>query len=87
MPGSTDPRYYLPQEPADPGREYMTIQETAWILGMGVRRARELYREAGFERGKRKKIMTNRAERQRMHELNNQPSARRPVKRRKLAAA
>ncbi|MBQ1164243.1 hypothetical protein KBZ21_40300 [Streptomyces sp. A73] len=29
MPGTTDPRYYLPQEPADPGAEYLTIQETA----------------------------------------------------------
>ncbi|MBQ1164438.1 hypothetical protein KBZ21_41360, partial [Streptomyces sp. A73] len=44
---------------ARPGAEYLTIQETAWVLGMGVRTARLLYREAGFERGQRKKIMTS----------------------------
>ncbi|MBQ1164067.1 hypothetical protein KBZ21_39365, partial [Streptomyces sp. A73] len=73
--------------PADPGAEYLTIQETAWVLGMGVRTARLLYREAGFERGQRKKILTSPAERKRMHELNNSPRGRRPIKRRKLAAA
>ncbi|MBQ1165287.1 hypothetical protein KBZ21_45685, partial [Streptomyces sp. A73] len=41
----------------------------------------------GFERGQRKKIMTSPAERKRMHELNNSPRGRRPIKRRKLAAA
>ncbi|MBQ1164123.1 hypothetical protein KBZ21_39655, partial [Streptomyces sp. A73] len=44
--------------------------------GMGVRTARLLYREAGFERGQRKKIMTSPAERKRMHELNNSPRDR-----------
>ncbi|MBQ1164623.1 hypothetical protein KBZ21_42360, partial [Streptomyces sp. A73] len=59
----------------------------AWVLGMGVRTARLLYREAGFERGQRKKIMTSPAERKRRHELNTSPRGRRPIKRRKLAAA
>lgn len=74
-PVSTDKRqYHQPQPPADPDQEYMTVQETAFVLRVGLRWLRELLRthpELCGRNGERGRIVTDRAQRAAIHAVRS----------------
>lgn len=45
MPSEKYLKYARPLPPADPNQEYMTVQETAFVLGCGVTWLREFLRK------------------------------------------
>jgi hypothetical protein len=68
---STDKsRYHQPQPPADPDQEYMTVQETAYVLKCGMKWLRELLRANPHlcgRNGQRGRIVTDRQQRAAIH--------------------
>ena len=68
---STDKaKYHQPQPPDDPNQEYMTVQETAYVLKCGMKWLRELLRANPHlcgRNGRRGRIVTNRAQREAIH--------------------
>lgn len=82
MPGT---KYHLAIEPADPDAEYMTVQETAWVLKCGVTKLRHGINYLGWpaSRPSGRRIVTNRADRAHIYALlRNEPQPlRRTAKR------
>ena len=66
--------YHQPQAPADPNQEYMTVQETAFILHFGIKSLRELLRKNPHlcgRNGERGRIVTNREQRAAIHQARS----------------
>lgn len=64
MPSDKYARYHCPIPPADPDQEYMTVQETAYVLKCGVKWLRGFLNENPKLRGKlSRRIVTDRAAR------------------------
>ncbi|MFH8336899.1 DNA-binding protein [Streptomyces sp. AM6-12] len=68
-------QYHRPQPPADPNQEYMTLQETAFVLGMSTSWLRRLLRAnpelCGRNGGPGRKIMTSREQRAAIHAVRS----------------
>lgn len=67
-------KYHQPQPPADPGQEYMTVQETAFVLRCGMKWLRELLRskpELCGRNGERGRIVTDREQRAAIHAIRS----------------
>lgn len=67
-------RYHQPQAPDDPEQEYMTVQETAYVLKCGMKWLRELLRtnpQLCGRNGRRGRIVTNRAQRAAIHAVRS----------------
>lgn len=66
--------YHRPQPPADPDQEYMTVQETAYVLRTSTNWLRRLLRGNPHlcgRNGKRGTIVTNRAQREAIHAVRS----------------
>jgi len=72
---STDKRkYHQPQPPADPNQEYMTVQETAYVLKASMSWLRQLLRENPHlcgRNGARGRIVTDREQRAAIHAVRS----------------
>ncbi|MEU3851791.1 DNA-binding protein [Streptomyces sp. NPDC029554] len=67
-------QYHRPQPPADPNQEYMTVQETAYVLKCGLKWLRELLRarpELCGRNGERGRIVTDREQRAAIHAVRS----------------
>jgi hypothetical protein len=67
-------RYGVPIPPQDPDQEYMTVQETAYVLHCSVswlRRFLRDHRHLHGRNGKGGRIVTNREQRAAIHEARN----------------
>jgi hypothetical protein len=67
-------RYHQPQPPADPAQEYMTVQETAYVLRVGMKWLRELLRnnpQLCGRNGSRGRIVTDREQRAAIHAIRS----------------
>jgi hypothetical protein len=67
MPGDRNERYLkyeTPQKPEDPNADILTIQETAYVLGCGVRTVHRRLNELGLKRKPGRRVMTTKADRQ-----------------------
>ncbi len=64
MPGEKYLKYARPLPPADPDQEYMTVQETAFVLGCGVTWLRAFLKDnPKFCSRQGRRIITDRAAR------------------------
>ncbi|MFD7660998.1 DNA-binding protein [Streptomyces sp. NPDC059788] len=61
-------KYARPIPPADPDAEYMTIQETAYVLRIGVTLARQLVKKTGLHSRMGRRIVTSKADRAGLYE-------------------
>ncbi|WP_260867890.1 DNA-binding protein [Streptomyces sp. SAJ15] len=79
--------YHRPVKPADPNADYMTIQETAYIMKVGVSTLRRIFRndpDGELHSRPGRGIVTSRENRARIHELTRgtpQGRARRSAQR------
>ncbi|GAA2225095.1 hypothetical protein GCM10010400_77480 [Streptomyces aculeolatus] len=73
-------KYGRPQAPADPNQEYMTIQETASVLGCSVDTIRRLLKELDIKAKVGRRVITDKADRALIYEYRR--SDRKPVRRR-----
>ena len=72
-------QYHRPQPPADPDQEYMTVQETAYVLRVGMKWLRNLLKANPHlcgRNGANGRITTNREQRDAIHELRSAPDPR-----------
>ncbi|MFF7022956.1 DNA-binding protein [Streptomyces klenkii] len=79
--------YHLPVEPADPDAEYLTIQETAWVMKVSVTQLRRLFSQdkAGrFHSRPGRAILTNREGRRQIYTAMR--GVKKPVTKRPAAA-
>lgn len=71
----TDKRiYHRPQPPTDSDQEYMTVQETAYVLRVSTSWLRQLLREHPHlcgRNGRRGRIVTDRAQRAAIHAVRS----------------
>lgn len=69
MPSDKQLRYGRPTPPADLNQEYMTVQETAYVLGCGVKTVRRRITTLGIKSKPGRRVMTSKRDRQRIHEF------------------
>lgn len=69
-------KYGRPQAPADPNQEYMTIQETAAVLGCSVDTIRRLLKELDIKAKVGRRVITDKADRALIYE--HRRSGRKP---------
>jgi hypothetical protein len=63
MPSARYEKYQKPIPPADPDAEYLTIQETAHVLGIAVKTARRALKELDRDCLRGRRIKTDREDR------------------------
>lgn len=88
MPSENYLKYHRPLPPDDPNQEYMTVQQTAFVLNCGVTWLREFLREHPKLRSKQgRRIVTDRAARASIYRLRTgaQP-AKKSAKKDSIAA-
>lgn len=68
MPSDNYLRYHRPTPPADPNQDYMSVQETAYVLGCGVATVRKRLKALGIESKIGRAVVTSKRDRQRLHE-------------------
>ena len=71
MPTEAYEKYGLPTRPEDPDAEYMTIQETAWVLKCSVSHARRLANKTGLYSRSGRRLITNKADRAALYEAQH----------------
>jgi len=78
MPSDQYEKYGRPQPPASLDQEYMTVQETAYVLGCGVKWLRKFLKEhPKLQARSGRRIITDRAARAQIYRLNTgAPTAR-----------
>lgn len=69
MPSDNYLRYGRPTPPDDPNQEYMTVQQTAYVLKIGVKTARLRIKALGIESKPGRSVVTSKRDRQRIHEF------------------
>jgi hypothetical protein len=69
LPSDKQLRYGRPTPPDDPNQEYMTVQETAYVLRCGVKAIRRRITALGIKSKVGRRVMTNKRDRQRIHEF------------------
>ncbi|MFD8919396.1 DNA-binding protein [Streptomyces sp. NPDC057539] len=68
MPGDKYEKYGRPEAPAATDQEFMTVQETAWVLGCSVPTVRRRLTALGITSKPGRRVMTSRADRLALHE-------------------
>ncbi|EDY42510.1 helix-turn-helix domain-containing protein [Streptomyces sp. SPB074] len=63
-------KYQTPKAPADVNQEFMTVQETAYVLGCAVKTIRQRIASLGLKAGAGRRIITSRADRLAIHEAS-----------------
>jgi len=74
MPGDRYQKYGRPTEPADPNAEYMTVQETAWVLHCSVPTVHRRLDELGLKKKTGRRVVTNKAIRAALLDASDVPS-------------
>ncbi|MFE4671038.1 DNA-binding protein [Streptomyces sp. NPDC056723] len=69
MPSDKYLRYGRPQPPDDPNQEYMSVQETAFVLKISVDTARRRLKALGIVSKPGRSVVTSKRDRQRIHEF------------------
>lgn len=69
MPSDKQIRYGRPTPPDDLDQEYMTVQQTAYVLGCGVKTVRRRIAALGIKSTPGRRVMTSKRDRQRIHEF------------------
>lgn len=69
MPSEKYLRYGLPTPPDDPNQEYMSVQETAHVLGCSVGTVRRRINALGIKSKPGRRVVTSKRDRQRIHEF------------------
>lgn len=92
MPTQAYEKYGVPTAPADPDAEYMTIQETAFVMKMSVSHARRLANKTGLYSRIGRRLVTSKADRQGLYEARHaggrrMARPRRPAARKRPASA
>ena len=67
MPGDKYEKYGRPVPPADPDQEFMTVQETAYVLGCSVPTVRRRLAALRITSKPGRRVMTSRADRLDIH--------------------
>jgi hypothetical protein len=67
MPGDKYERYGRPEAPADVNQEFMTVQETAYILGCSVPTVRRRLKALGIKSKPGRRIVTSKQDRLDIH--------------------
>lgn len=83
MPGDKYEKYGRPVAPVSVEQEFMTVQETAWVLGCTVDTVRRRIRALGIKATVGRRIITSRADRLAIHEASRVgiPTQRRRTRR------
>lgn len=82
MPGDKYEKYGRPLPPVDPHADVMNIQETAYVLNCSVTHLRRGIKAGKYPHGRiGRRIVTNRADRERIYEIDRVPAKRVPRKR------
>ncbi|MEV4970631.1 DNA-binding protein [Streptomyces scopuliridis] len=68
MPGDKYEKYGRPEAPTDNDQEFMTVQETAWVLGCSVPTVRRRLAALGITSKPGRRVMTSRADRLALHD-------------------
>lgn len=84
MTGSKYELYGRPQEPADVNQEFMTVQETAWVLDCSVPTVRRRLKALGITASVGRRIKTSKQDRLAIHNASRETPQ---TKRGRLAAA
>lgn len=84
MTGSKYELYGRPEAPADLNQEFMTVQETAYVLGCSVPTVRRRLNELGIKSSPGRRITTSKQDRLDIHNASRAVPQRR---RRRLPAA
>ncbi|HBF81020.1 MAG TPA: hypothetical protein DD420_14145 [Streptomyces sp.] len=87
MPSEKYLKYHVPKPPADVNQEFMTVQETAYVLGCSVKVVRARIKDLGLRAAVGRRIVTSRNDRLAIHEAARAGGPRRPGRPRKLRAA
>ncbi|MER7953900.1 DNA-binding protein [Streptomyces sp. NPDC096030] len=74
MPGDRYEKYGRPTEPADLNAEYMTVQETAFVLKCSVPTVHRRLDELGIKKKTGRRVVTNKADRAALLESSLVPS-------------
>ncbi|MET8377956.1 hypothetical protein [Streptomyces microflavus] len=83
MTGSKYELYGRPEKPADVNQEFMTVQETAYVLGCSVPTVRRRLKALDIKAKPGRRIKTSKQDRLDIHNASRET----PQKRRRLAAA
>jgi hypothetical protein len=62
-------RYGRPTPPADPNQEYMSVQETAYVMQCSVDTVRKRIKALDIESKVGRAVVTSKRDRQRIHEF------------------
>lgn len=83
MPGDKYEKYGRPIPPADPNAEYMSVQETAFVLKCSVKTVTRLLDETGLKSKLGRSIVTDSATRRALyeHRIQGPKRIRRPARR------
>lgn len=84
MTGSKYELYGRPEEPADVNQEFMTVQETAYVLDCSVATVRRRLKDLGIKAKPGRRIKTSKQDRLALHNASRETPER---KRGRLAAA
>ena len=85
MPTENYLRYHRPRPPADPNQEYMTAQETAYVLGCSVATVRKRLKALGIESKVGRAVVTSKRDRQRLFEAGRKTAKEQEKERQKAA--
>lgn len=83
MPGDKYEKYGRPVPPADVNQEFMTVQETACVLGCSVQTVRRRLADLGIKSTPGNRIITSRDDRLAIHEAGRAT----PMRRRRVPAS
>lgn len=89
MPGDKYEKYGRPKPPADPNAEYMTVQETAFVMKCSVKTVTRLLDELKLKSKPGRSIVTDSATRRALyeHRVQGPKRIRRPVRRNRKPSA
>lgn len=73
MPSEKYLRYGRPTPPADANQEFMTVQETAYVLGCSVDTIRARLKELKLRSAPGRRLITSKADRARIHAAGRKP--------------
>ena len=73
MPSDKYLRYGRPTPPADVNQEFMTVQETAFVLGCSVDTIRARIKELRLASKPGRRVMTSKSDRLRIHAAGRKP--------------
>jgi hypothetical protein len=69
-------RYGRPTPPADVNQEFMTVQETAYVLGCSVDTIRTRIKDLRLASKPGRRVITNKSDRMRIHAAGRKPRSK-----------